>query len=173
MFPLQKNGNCSRERKCDCWHLAALQILQEKHMSNEERIVHLYNHNRRIDLPVQTEKVKEKSPKRKCNGCNCEYCKSPSDDYVRKTVAIRNFHEHPHASRGKQVGQSKMPMKSILALKRKLPSEKRSIRFSHQSLEKAKFRDKLPSLSVIHPDQQQKRTISHCTTVRPKIYRVE
>ena len=44
-----------------------------------------------------------------------------------------------------QVRQSKMLIKGILALRRRLPSEKKSIRFSRQSLEKAQIRDNFPS----------------------------
>ena len=47
------------------------------------------------------------------------------------------------------VGQSTMPMEGILALRRKLPSDEIIIGFSHQSLERAKFRDQFPSLSAI------------------------
>ena len=40
-------------------------------------------------------------------------------------------------------------MKGIIDLERKLPSEKGSIKFSNQSLERARFRDTFPSLNVI------------------------
>ena len=48
-----------------------------------------------------------------------------------------------------QVGQSKMHTKGILAIRRKLPSEQRSIRFSRQSSDRAEFRDKFLSLRVL------------------------
>ena len=47
--------------------------------------------------------------------------------------------------------------KEILALKRNLPSEKRIMRFSHQSLERAKFRVKFPSLNVIQTGSKNGR----------------
>ena len=48
-----------------------------------------------------------------------------------------------------QMRRSKIPMKGTIALERKLLSEKRSIKFSRQSLERARFRDTFPSLNVI------------------------
>ena len=97
---------------------------------------------------------------------------------VRKekvTVAIVNLANHwPRTSSGKllqfdasmsthlkaegnlvHMGRSKILMRGILALKSKLPSDKRSIRFSHQSLKKAKFKDKFPSLNVIQTSSRK------------------
>ena len=45
----------------------------------------------------------------------------------------------------------------ILALERTFPSEERSIRFSHQSLERATFRDTSPSLNVIQTGSAHRR----------------
>ena len=56
------------------------------------------------------------------------------------------------------VVRSKMPMKGILALKRKLPSEKRSVKFSHQSSERATFRDNFTSLNVIQTGSKNGRS---------------
>ena len=58
-----------------------------------ERNVHSSIHQRRIDLPVQKEKQRKSGWTREGNGCNCEYCKSPSEDYFRKALAIGNFQE--------------------------------------------------------------------------------
>ena len=70
------------------------------------------------------------------------------------------------------MGRSKMPMRDILALKSKLPSDTRSIRFSHSELGESKNQGRI-SISERDPDKQQKGNISKCTAVWPKVYRVE
>ena len=64
-------------------------------------------------------------------------------------TAERNF-EH--------LRRSRTLVKGILALKRKLPSEQGRIKFSHQSLERARFRDTFPSLSVIQTGSKNGRS---------------
>ena len=59
-----------------------------------------------------------------------------------------------------QAGQSEMPIRGTLALRRNLPSEDVSIRPQHQSLERAKSRDKLPSLHVIQTGGENGRSPS-------------
>ena len=49
-------------------------------------------------------------------------------------------------------------MKGIIALESVLPSEKKSIHFSYQSLERAKFRDTIPSLSAIQTGGENGRS---------------
>ena len=66
---------------------------------------------------------------------------------------LLQFHEHPLVKAEgnlERMRRSKVPLKGILAFKRELLSEKKSIRFSHQSLKRAKFRDEFPSLNAIH-----------------------
>ena len=47
------------------------------------------------------EHVTERVRKRKGNGCNCQYCKSSTQEHFRKAVAMRNIHEHLFESQGK------------------------------------------------------------------------
>ena len=100
-----------------------------RHNQNCPRPIH---QPRRIDVPVQKEKVKAKSPNKR---------KSPSEDYFRDTLTVRNFHEQslessvrPRANKIQNANE-----RHCCALKSKLPSEKRSIKFSNQSLERARF----------------------------------
>ena len=95
------------------------------------------------------------------------------------TVAIVNIANHrPRTTSGKlfcnfettrntnlkaggnlhEVGRSKMPFKGILVFERKPSSAKRSIRFSYQSPERAKFRDKFPSPDVIQTGSEHGRS---------------
>ena len=98
------------------------------------------------DLLVLTGKkeVKHNIPTRIGIGCNCEHCKSQFKDYFRKALQVETSRSTHSKAKGnlEQVEQSTTSMKGILALRRTLSSEKVSIRFSHQSLERAKFRDK-------------------------------
>ena len=96
-----------------------------------ERIVHSCTHRKRSTSPKDNGKGKESQ--KKSNGCNYIFCKSPSEDNVRQALAIRNVHEH-------------------------LLAEKKSIRFSHQSLERAKFREKCPSLNVTQTASKNRRS---------------
>ena len=77
-----------------------------------------------------------------------------------KALAIRNFQEHRHENRGKPraYGTIQNAKKAILALKSKLPSEEESIKFSHQILERATFRDKVPSVNVIQTGGKEGRS---------------
>ena len=57
-----------------------------------------------------------------------------------------------------QIRRSRMPMKCVIAFESVLPSEKKSINFSCQSLERAKFRDTIPSLSAIQTGGENGRS---------------
>ena len=134
-------GNCSDDRECDCWHLHIrntwMKHMHCKHFKNDECET------------VQKEKVKERSPKKVTVAVvNIAY-------HCPRTTSgkLLQFHEHPLVKAEgnlERMRRSKVPLKGILAFKRELLSEKKSIRFSHQSLKRAKFRDEFPSLNVIH-----------------------
>ena len=118
---------------------------------------------RRIDLPVQKAKVMERSPKKR-----------------RVTVAIENIANHRPRSyilqrqflqflpsmnsylkaegNLEQIRRTRTSMKGIIGLPRKLPSEKGRIKFSYQSLEGARFRDKFPPLNVIQTGNKSGRS---------------
>ena len=121
----------------------------------EERNVHSYN-PKRIDLPVQRKTVRTIEG----NGCNCEYCKSLSEDYLREALTVRNFHEQPLESRGKPRANQTIPNAHARhhCAKTKLPSEKRNIKFSCHHLERARLRDKFPSLNVIQTSSKNGRS---------------
>ena len=112
------------------WLLAssALQMLQE----NTYQMGQVFPHT---DPKVKGE---GKESEQEGNGCNCEKGKSPSKDYFRKLLRFAtSMNTHLTAEEHlEQVGQSKTPKKAYFSLKRKPPSEKRSIRFSYQSVEK-------------------------------------
>ena len=57
-----------------------------------------------------------------------------------------------------QIRRSRMPMKCVIAFESVLPSEKKSINFSCHSLERAKFRDTIPSLSAIQTSGENGRS---------------
>ena len=116
-----------------------------------ERTVHSFTHKRRIVLPVLNKKNKEKqvSEKGEVTVANVNIAnhrprytswKVLQFETSRNTLSRAKGHLKPEA-------RSKMPMKGILALRRTLPSEKISMRLLHQSLERAKIRDTIPSLN--------------------------
>ena len=130
--------------------------------------------------------IHPKKKKRSTSPARRERGNAKDSDKGKVTVAIVNIPKHrPWNTSGKllqletsrnshlkaegnleQVGQSTMSMKSILSLRRKLPSEKNIIRFAGQSLDRAKFRDKFASLNVNQTgSKKKKREISKCTTV--------
>ena len=117
---------------------------------------------RRIDLPVHRNCAKKKNRvrTREGNGCNCKYCKSPSKVYSEKLFHFQNYmNSHLTAERNfEQLRRARTLVKGILALKRKLSSEQGRIKFSHQSLERARFRDTFPSLSVIQTGSKNGRS---------------
>ena len=84
---------------------------------------------------------------------------------TEKLLHFQNsMNSHLTAERNiEQITRSRTPMKGIIELERKLPSEQGRIKFSYQSLKRARLRDKFPSLNVIQTG----------TTVRPKMYRVK
>ena len=70
-----------------------------------------------------------------------------------------SMNSHLKAERNiEQIRRNGTPMKGFIGLKRKLPSEKRSIKFPYQSLEGARFRDKFPSLNVIQTGSKNGRS---------------
>ena len=116
----------------------------------------------RSTSPQRKEKGKATdSDKKKSNGCNCEFCKSPSKDN-------RNTHQKVK----KNLEQMEQNTKKHSCAQTETPVGKISIRFSRQSLERAEHQRQI-SISEWDPDWQQKREMSKCTTVRPKVYRVE
>ena len=136
-----------------------------------------HSQKKRIDLPVLHEK-RERSRKRvrqrKGNGCNREYCKSPFKDDFRKALAIRNFHEHPHDRRGKLwasgTSHSGHERHSCARTGTSVRKDKHQILAS--KIGKSKIHRQV-SISERNPNGQKKREISKCTTVWPKVYRVE
>ena len=60
-----------------------------------------------------------------------------------------------------QVEQSAVSVKGIHAFMRKLPSEKISIIFSYQSLERATIRDQFPSVKVIQTNSKNDLQMHH------------
>ena len=73
------------------------------------------------------------SEQREGNGCNCEYCKSPSSKAEGNLEEIR---------------RARTSMKGFIGLERNLPSEEGRIKFIYQILEGARFRDKFLSLRL-------------------------
>ena len=116
--------NCSHDRECDCGHPPHCKYIKKENVK-WERIVHSSTHKRREVISQSSTKRKrniKRVRKRKGDGCNSDYCKSPSKD-------MGNL---------ESVGQSKIRQR-----------DDRSVRFSHQSLERARSRVKFPSLNVI------------------------
>ena len=128
---------------------------------------------RRIDLPVQkgkrTESEQEKVKVAIVNNAN----NIPiyiSEQFLQFGPSMSSYLK----ANGnlEQIRRTRTSMKGIIGLTRKLPSEKGRIKFSYQSLEGARFRDKFPPLNVILSGSKNGK-ISECTSVRPKMYRVE
>ena len=141
-----KRGTISHNRECDCWRLTDCKYFQERLVRKRKGLSICSPAQDENDLLVLTGKkeVKHNIPTRIGIGCNCEHCKSQFKDYFRKALQVETSRSTHSKAKGnlEQVEQSTTSMKGILALRRTLSSEKVSIRFSHQSLERAKFRDK-------------------------------
>ena len=71
---------------------------------------------------TKKEKEKQKSPIKERLRLHLCIAKSPSQESFRKALAIRDFQERPVEKQRETL--STMPMKRILALRRKPPSEK-------------------------------------------------
>ena len=127
-----------------------------------ERIVYSFTRKRRNDQPVVHERREGKS-KHPDRGKASVAIVHIANHHSRITSGMPSQFEtsrntHLKARRNlEQGGPSTMPMKGILALRRKVPSEKISIRLSRQSLERARFRDKCPSLKVIQTGTKNAR----------------
>ena len=65
-----------------------------------------------------------------------------------------------------------MPMRGNISLERKLPSEKKKLPILISELGASKIQRQV-SFSERDPNRQHERKISKCSTVRPKVYRVE
>ena len=123
---------------------------------------------------TKRERSRKTVRKRKGTGCNRECCKSPSEDSFWEALQFEASVNTHLKSEGnlEQVGQSQMPMEGILALARKLPSEKKKYQTLTSELGEFKIQRQI-SVSERDPDRQQKRKIFKSTTVRPKVYRVD
>ena len=157
---------------------SALQVLQGRSTFKWARIVHSLARKRRINLPVQKEEVKEKSPNReKVTVATVHIAdhrqRTTSDELLQCENFETSMNSHSKG-RGKPraTRRSKMPLQGIIALESKLLSEESSIKFSYQSLEGARFRDTIPCLNVIQTCSKKGRS-SKCTTVRSQMYSVE
>ena len=138
-------GNCCHDRACDCWYPPHCKYFKTEDMSNGKG---LSIHTLKKEVSIYQSERKRYSKEvriRESSGCNCECCKSPSEDHSKLPTS-------------RMWRQSTMPMESILALCRKLPSEKAGIRNPFQSLERAKFRNKFPSLNVIQTSSKNARS---------------
>ena len=124
------------------------------------------NQPRRIDLPVESEQEKVTVAI-----VNIAYHRPRITS--EKLLHFQNsMNSHLKAEGNiEQITRSRTPMKGIIEIERKLPSEQGRIKFSYQSLKRARLRDKFPSLNVIQTGSENGR--STCTTVRPKMYRVK
>ena len=111
------------------------------HTLTKEELIHLSSTKRRRE--------RKGVLWREGNDRYCEFCKSTHGHIQEAQVETsRNTHLKAEGNL-EQVARSNMPINGILLLRRKLSSDKTSIRFSRRTLIRAKSRDNLPSLNVI------------------------
>ena len=116
---------------------------------------------RRIDLTVQRKSAKiTESEQEKVTVAIVNIANHRPRYISEKLLHFQNsMNSHLTAERNfEQLKRSRTLVKGILALKRKLPSEKGSIKHSSQSLERARFRDTFPSLNVIQTGSKNGRS---------------
>ena len=86
--------------------------------------------------------------------------KQPSEDELWKSIqSVMSCDTHLIARRSfEKVRQYGVSARGILTLRRKLLSDRNSVRFSHQSMERVNFRDSCPSLHVIETSSKHGRS---------------
>ena len=144
-----------------CWHLPHCKYFKKDKCQMVKR---LSVHTLTKEESIYQSKRKSKGNRvreRKDNGCNCEFLQitSPrtSSGELWQLETSMNTHLKAKGNLG-QVGQSKMPIKVILAPKNETSAREESVSSSHQSLERANFRDKFPSLNVIQTSSKNGRS---------------
>ena len=100
-----------------------------------------FSQSRTFSKP-QTEKPR-KRVSRKRKHCNHSYCERAAS----KSLVERKFNGDRQCA--EEVATAEGKPKGILKIRQKPPSEQRSVRYSRHALDRAKFREKYPSLNVI------------------------
>ena len=116
------------------WLLASstLQILQENTCQMGKNCPFRHSQKENRSTGPQRKRQRKRVRTRDGNGCNCEYCESPSEAHFRDAVTVRNFHEEPLESGGKpRARRFKNLMKDNIALERKNFRQKRDASNSH------------------------------------------
>ena len=117
---------------------------------------------KRSSSPVRKE-LGETQQSDKGIGCNCEYCKLLFKDYFRKAPAICYTPGTPPSKPRETLSKwcnPQCPWRAFWRSDGKPPSEKTGIRFSCQSLVRATFSDKFPSLNMIQTCSENARHIN-------------
>ena len=125
-----RKGHCSYDEECDDWHLLHCQYLEMKtcQMRKDSPHVQLQEQGRSTSSrPKEKGKDKGCEKERKTIFCYCEYCISETRLQVVDIYAST---------------------KSIPKVAQKSSSGRIGVRFSRQSLERATFRERCPSLTV-------------------------